>query len=245
MDFVENILEYYDELFPVEATQKVFYEKLIKSFDVEPKMLSIGCGTGVFEYYLARQKWNVTGIETNTGLLESATRKGRQAGIVIRFFEMTSLEMSQFLGKKFYNVISCINNRISWVSDSTLAKKFFADCVHLLASGGHLILQLPNYYKYTKEAVMELPVTESIRSKLHTKIFNEDGKTILLQQVETSNGNLVTIIDNKEVLPLTMKELENLGKDNGFKNIEFYSDFSETAFDKETSPFLVCKMTLK
>ena len=103
---MQNILEYYDELFPVSSEQKMFYEEILSSFTIEPKVLSIGCGTGVFEHHLSRHNCNVTGIDHIPGLLESATRRHRRPGCSVRFFQMTILEMAQYLGKGFYNLMS-------------------------------------------------------------------------------------------------------------------------------------------
>jgi len=113
MDYTQNILEYYDELFPVSSEQNLFYDEILKSFPIEPKVLSIGCGTGAFEHHLSRHNCNVTGIDHIPGLLESASRRHRQPGCSIRFFHMAITEMTQYLGKGFYNIISCINNRLA------------------------------------------------------------------------------------------------------------------------------------
>ena len=89
MDSMQNILEYYDELFPVSSEQKLFYDEILNTFEIEPKILSINCGTGIFEHYLSRRNCNVTGIDYIPGLLESATRRHRQPGCTIRFFQMS------------------------------------------------------------------------------------------------------------------------------------------------------------
>ncbi|MBO7163576.1 MAG: class I SAM-dependent methyltransferase [Spirochaetaceae bacterium] len=240
MDSIQNILEYYDELFPVSSEQKMFYEEILDSFQIEPKVLSIGCGTGAFEHYLSRRNCNVTGIDYIPGLLESATRRHRQPGCTVRFFQMTIVEMAQYLGKGFYNLISCINNRLPPIPNASQMEKFFRDCRELLSSTGYFVLQIPNYPYYTCQQVGNLPVSESIRSKLYTKLITDDNGTRMLQQVETSNGRLVTVRNYQPVYPLASQDVEELALDTGFHGVEFYSDFSKHPFIPESSPNLIC-----
>ncbi|MDE5581352.1 MAG: methyltransferase domain-containing protein, partial [Treponemataceae bacterium] len=109
MDAVKNLVEYYDELFPVSDAQRIFFESYISQFSAPAKFLSIGCGTGIFEHRLAKDAIDVTAIEAIRELLDSATRRYRNQLMSLRYFQMSTLEMTKFLGKKFYNIISCLN----------------------------------------------------------------------------------------------------------------------------------------
>ena len=242
MDYTQNILEYYDELFPVSSEQKLFYDEILKSFPIEPKVLSIGCGTGVFEHHLSRHNCNVTGIDHIPGLLESAARRHRKPGCSIRFFHMTITEMAHYLGKGFYNVVSCINNRLSPIPNAVQMEQFFRDCRNLLSPNGYFILQVPNYPYFTCQSVAMLPVSESIRSKLYTKLITDDNGTRMLRQVETSSGRLVTVVNNEQVYPLASQDIEELALETGFKSTEFYSNFSKAPFIPESSPNITCVM---
>ena len=47
METIQNLVEYYDELFPVTQAQYDFYTGLMEEFQKPVKFLTIGCGTGV------------------------------------------------------------------------------------------------------------------------------------------------------------------------------------------------------
>ena len=235
MELLENIAEYYDELFPSSDDLKKFFAEETKEFDIPVKFLSIGAGTGAFEHYLAKEGSDVTGLETVSSLLESANRKRRTQLMSLRFFQMTSLEMCRFLGKNFYNVISSLNDRIIFIHDSTLMAKFFFDCKRLLRSEGKLILKLPNFQKYSSSQDISLPIRESIRSKLFTKIqTNLTGKKFFQQELETGNGKILSVTKDAEILPLTKDEIEQYAKDVGFRKFSFYSDFKKSEFTKNS-----------
>ena len=139
MNAVQNVIEYYDELYPVTEIQKKFYSSQIDSYTKPVKLLRVGCGTGYLEHLLAREGHDVTGLETSKEMLESANLKRRNQLMSIRFFQMTTLEMTRFLGKGFYNIISCLNDRIIYIHDATLIRKFFFDCKQLLKEDGKLV----------------------------------------------------------------------------------------------------------
>ena len=96
MDFLHNIIEYYDELYPVTEDQKKLYKDLTKDL-VPAKILRIGCATGGFEHWLAKEGHDVTGIETSKEMLETANRRRRMPNTAIRFFQLFSIFLSSFL----------------------------------------------------------------------------------------------------------------------------------------------------
>lgn len=240
MELYENIAEYFDELYPVGDELKKFYEEETKTFDAPVKYLGIGCGIGTFEHYLAKGNSDVTGLETVSSLLESANRKRRTQLMALRFFQMSSLEMCRFLGKGFYNVISILHNRIIFTHDTTLMSKLFYDCRQLLSPNGKLIISLPNFEKFNSEPVAKLPVRESIRVRLFSKIKTmSDGRKIMHQELETGNGKHLTVTEDAEIMPLTKNQIEQYAKEVGFTKFTFYGDFSRGEFTKDSDQLIV------
>lgn len=240
MELLENIAEYYDELYPTSGELKKFYAEETKEMPQPLKYLSIGCGIGTFEHYLAKEGADVTGLETVPSLLESANRKRRTQLMSLRFFQMSSLEMCRFLGKGFYNVISIPNDRIIFTHDSTLMAKLFYDCKQLLTTNGKLIIRLPNFAKYGNSNTINLPVKESIRVRLFTKVQTSgDGKKLLQQEIETGNGKLLTVTKDAPILPLTKDQIEQYGKEVGFTKFAFYGSTSRTEFTKDSDELFV------
>ena len=101
MESIQNLVEYYDELYPVTPETFSFYDSLIEDYPKPVKFLNVGCGTGVLEYRLSKSTTDVTGLETIKELLESASRKHRNQLMALRFFKMSTIEMVRFLGKGF------------------------------------------------------------------------------------------------------------------------------------------------
>ena len=240
MELYENIAEYYDELYPVSDELKKFYAEESKSFAPPIKYLSIGCGVGTFEHYLAKGNTDVTGLETTPSLLESATRKKRTQFMALRYFNMSSLEMCRFLGKGFYNIILIPHNRIIFTHDTTLMSKLFYDCKQLLVPNGKLIFSLPNFEKFSDTPVAKLPIRQSIRVKLFSKIKTmADGKKIMYQELETGNGKRLTVTEDAKILPLTKNQIEQYAKNAGFTKFSFYENFARGEFTKDSDELIV------
>ena len=240
MELIQNIVEYYDELYPITAAQKSFYDGLLKEYEAPVKFLRVGCGTGMLENFLAGEGADVTGLETVREMLESANRRRRSQLMSIRFFQMSTLEMTRFLGKRFYNVISCLDDRIEFIYDRILMRKFFFDSRELLTTGGKLVLQLYNYDFFSTVPVARLPELSSIRVKLMTQIVTrDDGKKYMDQDIKTGNGKILPVLKDTQIYPLCKAEISDFAREAGFTDIRFYADYLKTAFYPESQSLLV------
>lgn len=237
MDFLHNLVEYYDELYPVTNEQIDFIESLCSSFSNPHKILQIGSGSGTLAHTLAKKGKDVTGIEMSQPLLTSSTLKRRTQLLSIRFFKMSAMEMDKYLGKQFYNVIMCLNNRLVSVRDRKCAEKVLKNCKTLLSSNGKMIIRAYNY-DYIKKG--NLPSEKkSERAKLITEIeVKSDDSAILNQKIVTFNKTL-PIVQNMDIFPLTKKVLYELAIDAGFKKVDFYGDYGKTPLS-DNSEEIIC-----
>ena len=230
MEMIQNIVEYYDELYPITESQKKFFNTLSTNYQDPVKFLRVGCGAGLFEHLLAREGKDVTGIEHSPELLRSANLRRRNQLMAIRFFQMSILDMTRFLGKGFYNVIYSLDSRVIFIHDKTLMRKFFFDCKQLISENGTLILSLYNFSLFSK-GINELPVRESLRTKLFSYLSTKtDGQWVLDQEVETGNGKILPVLQKEEIYPLTPDEISLFAKEAGFTQVAFYSDYDSSPF---------------
>lgn len=229
MESIKNLVEYYDELYPVTLAQQTFYETLIQKFPHPAKLLSIGCGTGVLCHRLAKDAVDVTGLETMRELLESANLKYRDQLMSVRYFQMSTLEMSRFLGKKFYNIISCLNSRVIFIRDRTLMRKFFFDCKELLSDSGIVVLQLYNFDKFKALSKTILPELASARVRYKRSISRLNDGSVNFDSSLEKNGRSFPVFEDTKIYPLRKSEIEEFSKEAGFKNVQFFSGYDGLA----------------
>jgi len=240
MTFIQNVAEYYDELYPVTEDQKNFYNRIRESYPTPARFLQIGCGTGALEHALVKNGADVTGIEVSKELIEIAALRRKTQLMPIRFFQLSTLDMTRFLGKNFYNVISCLNSRIVFVRDKTLVRKFFFDCKALLAERGTLVLHLYNFTRALQSGKTELRPRSSIRVKLlSTLAQGKDGAVFMSQSVETGTGKVLSVMENESLYPLAKDEIASFAKEAGFTDLSFYGSYAMEAFT-EQSEDIVC-----
>jgi SAM-dependent methyltransferase len=240
MEFIQNVVEYYDELYPVTGAKKKFYDNVKKTYMPPVKFLQIGCGTGAFEHELAQDGSDVTGLEVSRELIAAANLRRRTQLTAVRFFQLSTLDMTRFLGKGFYNIISCLNNRIAFVHDKTLLRKFFFDSRILLAEEGTLILELFNFHLAEQTPVTQLAERSSIRVRMMSSLKQSGSKLMYLNEsIETGNGRILKVMENEEVYPLTKEEIISFGTEAGYREFKFYSSFGMEEFT-QTSKNIIC-----
>lgn len=244
MNNMSYLIEYYDELYEVSSEQKKFYADLALQYGMPTRFLRVDCGTGYFEHFLAKAGHDSTGLETSKEMLERANLRRRMPNTAVRFFQMSYLEMTRFLGKGFYNVISCLNNRIIYIHDKTLRRKFFYDCHILLKEKGVVILELNNFTKFSPNPMVRLPEHSSIRAKLFTQLWQSPEQTYYIKEdLQISSGKIVSI-DNDEkktVYPVSYSELEKDALEAGFSKVEKFANFNREEFTSDSDNLvLVC-----
>lgn len=242
-DYYSRILEYYDELFPLDD-QAVpcilrLVDKLKQKAQVTPppifRFLGIGCATGTLENRLAQYSLDVTGIDANPDMVATAQRRIKATFSSIRFFEMNSLDVARFLKEKSFNIISCIENMLPYIGDHTLVKKFFHDSRKLLAPGGYLVLHVFNFDTLNKQTEVNFAELSSIRVKLSRKLVPaEEEKMTLEAELELGNGQLVHF-HKAPILPLTMNQITDIAREAGFGAPEVYGGYDYKPFEKDST----------
>lgn len=240
MKFIKNLVEYYDELFPVLEPQKALYSEFCSLYSKPLHFLRVCCGSGLFESYLARQGHDVTGLETCEELLRTANLRRRNQLMSIRFFQMHPADMVRFLGKHFYSVISILNSRILFLGGRQEISAFFSDCHKLLVPGGILVIQAVNFENREHEKMIQLPVKESMRARLFSEVVavSRQERRISMN-LETGSGKVMPVVKDLPVYPLLPCEIEEFAESAGFQSAEFYADYDKSEFTGTQDSFVV------
>lgn len=231
MRLIKNLVEYYDELFPVTEAKKNFFSDFAKGCNTPVHYLSISCGTGLLENFLSRKGHDVTGVENEEELLHAANLRRRSQLMSIRFFKMFIPDMTKFLGKSFYNIIYVLNSRLMFFPDAKEIQNFLKDAKVLLAPEGKIVLEIFNFEKYENSKFITLPTRESVRSKLFTEVItNERGNKSININVENSSEKILPVLGNYPVYAVSPAEIEHFAETAGFASAEFYADFDRNPF---------------
>ena len=239
MKTLENLVEYYDELFVITDEQKAMYQQLCAAFKKPARLLRVCCGSGLFETLLSREGCDVTGIENSDEFLKIANLRHRSQLMALRFFQMDVADMTHFLGKGFYNVVSILESRLLFLGGKAKIKRFFADSRALLSDGGVLVVEMMNFTGRDKKFLLQLPVKESLRAKLFAEVLTgEGGQKLFSANLETGNGKLLPVVKAIPVCPLLPEDLIGFAREAGFQNEQLYSGWDKGEFKGDEESFV-------
>jgi SAM-dependent methyltransferase len=241
----DNLLEYYDELFPVEQSKIAFIEETISSVaetaggGALPRILDVGCATGTFDIQLMRRHMDVTGIDNNATMIQSACRRNPEPRTNARFFRMDMREAAGALASKAYTAVLCLGNTLVHLENRAEIGQFLKEMYGLLVPGGAIVLQLVNYERILAEGIERLPSIESTRcrfERLYTR--REDGRLNFEVSLFSSTEQIV-FRDRTILFPLKAQDLEDALKAAGFARVAFRDSF-DTSDYSGTDLGLIC-----
>ncbi len=247
-DYYSEILEYYDELFPFDESQLSFFRSLqkerVKDFATASpplvRFLGIGCATGNLENKLSGPGIDITGIDRNGQMIETAKRRMKRGFSTTRFFEMSTLDMVRYLKKESFHVIASVDNLLPYIGDETLIRKFFHDARVLLAPGGTLVVQTFNFDSITPGKVIRLPDQSSLRVTLKRALIPEaNGSYFLDASLELGNGRKIALQKGTSVIPLTTEKIESIARAEGFTSCSLAGTFSGSPWSPESPESIV------
>ncbi|MFA6505146.1 MAG: class I SAM-dependent methyltransferase [Treponemataceae bacterium] len=229
----DNLLEYYDEIFPVDQERIAFMEELarrIRPADADKnqrtKVLDVGCATGSFALALMKKGMDVTGIDLNPSMIQSACRRNPEPRTNARFFLMNMMEVGSAFSHGRFDIIVCLGNTLVHLDGPAQILSFLKQARDLLRPGGALVFQTVNYAKVLSENITRLPTIETTRSRFEREYRQrDDGRISFEATIFASNGQAV-FRDRVALYPATPTELTDLVKEAGLKRLDLFEDFA-------------------
>ncbi len=229
----DNLLEYYDELFPVEPSRISFIEGVVNSKlmsknegEARAKVLDVGCATGTFALALMRLGMDVTGIDLNSAMIQSACRRNPEPRTNARFFCMDMLEIGDTFAAGRFDLCLCLGNTLVHLESPKTISRFLKQVRSVVRPGGVFVFQVVNYERVLAEDLTHLPTIESPRARFEREYRRrEDGRISFEGTIFSSSGQPV-FRDRVALYPATPVELVELMRQAGFGKVDLYDDFS-------------------
>jgi SAM-dependent methyltransferase len=222
--------------------ERAVFESLIKTYGFK-RALDAGCGSGFHSILLASLGLEVTGIDASNKMIHLAKSNARRYKISANFTKADFATFPHYVPGQFDSIF-CLGNSLAHLLTNDELDTTVGNFRQVLKPGGFLIIQLLNYAKILKEKQRIVGITES-DDKIFVRFY--DFKEALLQFniliLTRKKGKFTHQWISTQLYPWCVEELRSSLIENGFNQIQIFSDLGRNEFEEASSQNLVvfCK----
>ena len=108
------------------------------------KVLDLACGTGNISIRLAKEGYQVTGIDLSDDMLAMTQDKAQQAGLRLSLYQQ---DMREFISPEPMDSIVCFCDSLNYVTESEGIVQTFEQVYQALKAGGVFLFDVHSLYK--------------------------------------------------------------------------------------------------
>jgi len=241
MNMYDQISEYYDEIFPVDAKTLDFIKRA--AGNPPRSVLDVACGSGGHAVEMSKYGYNTTATDNNPDMILRTSRKAREENVMVDVVECDMRDIGSKIQKKF-DCIYCIGNSIVHITNIDEITDVLMQMEKLLVKEGTLIIQTLNYDRIIRLNINRLPVIENKEKGItfiRTYDFdNPDGTVKFRTEIVVNNSQVNGSVKGEvDLYPVKKDEMIRALQKAGFKNIEVYGDFTGQAFTEDSFMLVV------
>jgi len=236
MNFYENIVKSYDDIFPINPHQIKFINDIMKPYSA---VLEVGSATGNLSFGLAKKGHSVTGIELDSAMLEVANSRNNDSNSV-NFESLDLLLIPEKFTENSFNSVICVGNTLVHILDIESIQDFFNNCYSILKPAGKLVLQIINYDRIFQGNLKGLPFIENDKIKFERYYdYESQDRTVDFRTALTVKPSGEVLNNTIKLLALRKHEIEKMASSAGFSKLEFFGNWMSSPFNKESLPFIM------
>jgi 2-polyprenyl-3-methyl-5-hydroxy-6-metoxy-1,4-benzoquinol methylase len=216
-----------------------FLTKLLRTSGNAKKILDVGCATGKHSIELAKQGYEVFGIDESEKLIEKAKQNCLEAKTYVPLQVLSMIDIEKHPAKPFDAVVM-LGNIISFLEDEDQAVHFFKSAMNVLKTGGHLIVQTANYRRMLLEGNRFELITTKESDIMFVKVYDLDPKNAklsLLMLDKNSTWQMKTV--TQHIMVLNKEDLVRFASRSKYASIYLYGKLDGSPFKGESSDQLV------
>lgn len=196
------------------------------------KVLDCCCGVGRHSYILAKNGFEVTGVDFSEDQITNAKKIHNHPNVNYKTMDVRNLELED----KDYDMSCCMWTTYNYLSLNSDFKKFIQSVYHHQKDDGILVLDSKNipklephrlYNRFTERENFKMEIM--INKYVHNNIQNSQYFLFI-----DDHGDKKFYFDDEFVRFYTIEELNKI-VDGYYKIIEIYGDFDMNEYDEKTS----------
>ncbi|WP_010678198.1 class I SAM-dependent DNA methyltransferase [Bacillus timonensis] len=108
------------------------------------RVLDIGCGTGEIAIRLAKEGYEVVGVDLSDDMLAVANNKAMEAGVKVDFYKQNMVDISGF---DPFDIVVIFCDSLNYLQTEEEVRKTFQNVVQLLRKDGLFLFDVHSVYK--------------------------------------------------------------------------------------------------
>lgn len=238
MKFYSELSDFYDVIFPVDYGTVNFLNNGLKP---GAKILDLACGTGDYSIALAKKGHIVDGIDLNGDMIKKAIVKAKELDINFMVCDMTKVRA--IIKDEKYDLIFCIGNSMVHLNNINEIGEFISNIYNMLSDNGIMVIQIINFDRIFKYNIKALPIIEKPDEGISFyRKYDYENKDVLFFKTEIihNNGSTQNKYNNSVALaPILYKELADIIKFAGFKDIQSYGGFNFSEYSEDAYALVI------
>lgn len=215
------------------------------------RVLDIACGSGRHSVALALEGADVIGVDVSPDMIAAATKLAKEKSVNLVFKVLNMLDLEVAIQDDF-DLILCLGNSLALSPDRGNLDQLIKTVNGKLTDNGAFLFQILNFEAVRKSQARFFPSKggrlssgeEIVFSRFFDNLDEAETATLVLSSfIKTQDGWQPTV-SYQRVLQLNLDIVQDLLADNGF-TAEYYSDYSQSPFDRSTHRNIVVKASKK
>ncbi|MDM5234549.1 class I SAM-dependent DNA methyltransferase [Lysinibacillus pakistanensis] len=242
MSSYERFAHVYDEL-QVDIPYDKYVEWVLQHAPCNqfPKLLDIGCGTGVLSLLLARAGYSVSGIDLSENMLSIAAERFADVGLHVPLFCMS---MDELEGFEALDVVTIAIDSLNYVLQEKAVYVTLERIYNALKDGGQLFFDVHSLYKMN-DIFLDSPFTYDngdISYVWHTEPGDFEHSVIhqMTFFVRDAVSDLYERFDEEHIQrTFPIEQYMTWLRTIGFNHVEVTSDFTDDAPEYESERIFI------
>jgi glycine/sarcosine N-methyltransferase len=241
IDLYEGFAERYDltptRFYEPDPHEIQFFRRIFSKNDVNT-ILDCACGTGRHLSLFCSLGYEVWGTDKSQAMLDQARKNLTRCGVEIPLQQADYRNLPRHFQRNF-DAITCLGS-IGYMPDEKQFLRAFRSMHTILRPGGILVLTtIPTDRQWVAKPRFKLVVNTADVSRLFVMDYTQQTVLYHILDIFHSQERAELKVWSAELTVLLSDQQEQLLKEVGFHDVQFYGDFVFNPYDKENSEHLI------
>ncbi len=212
------------------------------------RILDIACGSGRHSVALAVKGLQVIGLDMSRTMIQAANNHAEANRVKPTFILSDMIDIDSVVEGSF-DLIFCLGNSLALLYDIDSVQQLVKTVNNRLNDGAAFVAQVLNFEEIHWTGFRNFPMktgrlsdgTEVTFSRMFEHTDYPDSSTLIMSVFRKTNDDWVSEVSTQKVLNLNFGIMTNILSTTGFRDVEFFSDYNESPFEKKASRNMVIR----